>query len=156
MIRQDGTKISTPVFVAPCYYQLLKHNVFDKIQHRARGKVLQLTLQPIHGRSVRGGLRQGEMERAALLSWGAAALVRERLTLSSDKYTFEVCKTCGTRAVVNLTLREKKCVVCRNPAIEKIGTVTCSFILILISSILEGMGITMKYEVTEADPLLES
>jgi DNA-directed RNA polymerase beta subunit len=155
MVHPDGTPLKAKVFIAPCYYQTLRHHALDKIQYRARGSVVQLTLQPVHGRSVEGGLRQGEMERAALLSHGATDIVRERLMLASDKYKLDVCATCGNHAIINPRLGEKKCLVCKDPRVARIGTVTCSFVSLLIIKILQGLGIMTKYSVKDADPSLE-
>lgn len=132
------------VFLFSCYYQQLRHTVLDKIQFRSDGpSVSQITHQPLAGRSKEGGLRQGEMEKAALCSWGAAELIRERFMRASDLYKCEACATCGNLAatpsrVNGSMLRE--CRVCP-PGQSRVVTVETPFISLLISRMISCFGI---------------
>ncbi|GIQ83201.1 DNA-directed RNA polymerase, subunit 2 [Kipferlia bialata] len=89
------------IFFGPIYYQRLKHMVQDKLHSRARGPRATLTRQPTEGRSNKGGLRMGEMERDCLLAYGTACLMQERLMLSSDVFIAQVCEGCGMLASRN-------------------------------------------------------
>lgn len=54
---RTGAMYSTQIFVGPCYYQVLRHQVKDKYQMRARGAVRPITFQPISGRKRNGAIR---------------------------------------------------------------------------------------------------
>jgi len=107
-----GRQLTARVFIGPTYYQRLKHMVDDKIHSRARGPVTQMTKQPVEGRARDGGLRFGEMERDCIVSHGAAAFLRERLFVVSDKYEVCVCDICGLIAIVDNG--QPKCQRCKN------------------------------------------
>jgi DNA-directed RNA polymerase beta subunit len=145
MEHPDGTPYhaNARIFMGPCYYQFLRHTVSDKFQYRSKGNIRPDTRQPVHGRSKEGGLRQGEMERSAMCSWGATELLRERMMLASDVYPFEICTTCGNQALTNHRLGSKECPICPMGK-ENIGIVTTPFIHILISRMVASLGIQAK------------
>lgn len=98
---KTGEQIKANIFIGPTYYQRLKHLVADKIHSRSSGPYVQLTRQPVDGRSRSGGLRCGEMERDALLAHGTSQFLKERLFDVSDKYFVYVCNKTGFIAVGN-------------------------------------------------------
>lgn len=70
---------------------------------RATGPVDALTKQPVKGRKNHGGIRFGEMERDALISHGASALLQDRLMHCSDAHTAYVCPKCGSILSAKIT-----------------------------------------------------
>lgn len=91
----SGRLFKSPTSVGPCFFQALKHHPADKIQGRSVGPIKSSTRQPQGGRNKGGGLRFGEMERDAAVSWGATSVLQERLCLLSDAYNIVLCRKCG-------------------------------------------------------------
>eukprot|EP00056_Hartaetosiga_gracilis_P005083 m.81120 g.81120 ORF g.81120 m.81120 type:complete len:1154 (+) comp12046_c0_seq2:38-3499(+) len=91
----SGEPLEAFIFFGPVYYQKLKHMVMDKMHARSTGPMTLLTRQPTEGRSKKGGLRLGEMERDCLIGHGSSMLLLERLMLSSDSYKMNACSKCG-------------------------------------------------------------
>lgn len=96
-----GEVMECAIFMAPCFYQRLKHMVGDKDQSRATGPTTNYMRQPTEGRQRNGGLRFGEMERDSILSHGCAEFTHDRLYTSSDAYQVHICKPCGLIAAYN-------------------------------------------------------
>lgn len=90
-----GQKIKSKIFIAPVYYQRLKHIVFDKMHSRNRGPKTILTRQPPEGRARDGGGRLGEMERDSILAHGVSFFIKEKLMDTSDAFCIQVCNKCG-------------------------------------------------------------
>jgi DNA-directed RNA polymerase subunit B' len=144
MVHPDNTKLKVKVFIAPCYYQGL-HLVSDKIQFRNRGRIVHLTNQPVSGRAHGGGLRNGEMEKSAMCSWGATSVLLDRLKNASDHFPLEICRTCGNQATVSYKHNNiRLCLVC-GKANQDIGIINTTYISILINRILLAMGIHATY-----------
>ena len=91
-----GREFAADIFVGVVFYQRLRHMVNDKFQVRTTGPVVQVTGQPIKGRSKGGGIRVGEMERDSLLAHGCAFLLQDRLMNCSDYCRQWVCRGCGS------------------------------------------------------------
>ena len=98
---ETGEQLSMELFMGPCYYMRLKHMVKDKINYRARGPRTSLTRQPLQGRANDGGLRIGEMERDAMIAYGATHFLQESLLVRGDEYYMAICNKSGGIAIYN-------------------------------------------------------
>lgn len=144
-----GKPFQVQIFIGPCYYQALKHHVLDKIQMRQRGAVQPDTRQPVGGRKHRGGIRFGEMERDALISHGAPAVLQERLCKSSDAYKPVFCQTCGTIAIANHISKQYVCRACGDDA--QFGTCTIPYSFKLLTQLLAGAGIKISLGMAQVE-----
>lgn len=133
-----GEKYPTKIFMAPCYYQRLKHMVIDKIHTRVTGPLDTLTHQPVAGRARDGGLRFGEMEKDCIFSHGSVRILRESLFDKSDKYHIPVCIECG-----NIPNKRTYCNKCENDTIQ---IKNMPYATKLLYQELLSMGIKMKIQ----------
>ena len=140
----DGTKVHNKIFAGPCYYQALRHHVTDKIKMRARGGIKPDTRQPVAGRSKEGGLRVGEMERDALISHGASAILRERMCDESDCFNLPICGTCGTIAIINHITGIYTCKLCNEKA--EFGIIRIPYVMKLLLHYLNASNIHMTFK----------
>jgi len=131
-----GEIIPSKIFMAPCFYQRLKHMVIDKIHARVAGPLDILTHQPVAGRSRDGGLRFGEMEKDCMLSHGSTRILKECLFDKSDKYAIPVCMGCG-----NVPDKRDFCDVCQEGKIE---TKDMPYATKLLYQELLAMGMNLK------------
>src|SRR5690606_15986569 len=134
------------IFIGVVYYQRLRHMVSDKYQVRSIGRVDPLTKQPVHGRKKGGGIRFGEMERDALLAYGASFLVRDRLFHCSDEDSSHICSKCGS--ILSTVLRKSgrsmdyMCRVCNTNS--HIQVISLPAVFKLLANELAAMNIQMK------------
>ena len=81
---KTGDKIKERVNVGYMYILKLHHLVDEKVHARSTGPYSLVTQQPVGGKALFGGQRFGEMEVWALEAYGAAATLKEMLTIKSD------------------------------------------------------------------------
>ena len=81
---KTGAKIKERVNVGYMYILKLHHLVDEKVHARSTGPYSLVTQQPVGGKALFGGQRFGEMEVWALEAYGAAATLKEMLTIKSD------------------------------------------------------------------------
>lgn len=138
-----GKQLECLVFMGPVFYQRLKHMVNDKVHSRANGIMVNLTRQPMEGRSRDGGHRFGEMERDATIAHGMARFTKERLYDSSDKFVIYVCKDCGMRAACNHKEKIYYCHNCKNTT--NFRAVEYPYASKLFEQELQAMNIGVRY-----------
>lgn len=137
---KTGRKMDVEIYTGSLYYLRLKHQVENKIQARGTGPIQLLTRQPAEGRIRGGGLKLGEMEKDALISHGAALLLKERF--SSDQTTALVCSDCGYMADPFLFRYKSKCPICSN---SKFDTIEIAYAFKLLINELKSMGIDPSF-----------
>ena len=135
-----GEEMKVRIFVGNMTYIRLKHLVEYKIQWRARGPIQLLNRQPTEGKSKRGGLRLGEMEKDCFVAYGTALALKERF--DSDKVTIPVCSKCGMVAVYNVKKKTGYCPIDGEDAQIKLIEVSVSFKILLDE--LKSVGIYPK------------
>lgn len=133
MDGRTGERTKAKIFMAPCFYQRLKHLVSDKIHARMTGPLDTLTHQPVAGRAKNGALRFGEMEKDALLVHGSTRVLKENLFDKSDAFHVPVCVKCG-----NIPNLRHTCDICGDSSIE---TKNLPYATKLLLQELAGMGI---------------
>jgi DNA-directed RNA polymerase II subunit RPB2 len=133
-------RLRRPIMVGVCYYQALKHHVDDKLQYRSRGAIRTMTHQPVRGRSREGGIRFGEMERDAQISHAAAAILQERLCISSDQFTITVCVECGRLCIADYSKNTTVKYSCKNcpTNVKNFGMVKIPYAFKLIMYMLQA------------------
>jgi len=145
---QTGKKLNGQIFVGNIFYQKLDHLVSNKIHARSRGPVTLLTKQPTEGKSKKGGLRLGEMEKDCLIAQGATLVLKERF--DSDKTIIPICKNCGLVAIHDRIKNKKYCPVCGE---SKVADVEMSYAFKLLLDELKCMLIYPKIVVSEDNTL---
>lgn len=138
---KTGRKMKVDIYIGSLYYLRLSHQVENKIQARGTGPVQLLTRQPAEGRIRGGGLKLGEMEKDALISHGAALLLKERF--SSDQTTALVCTGCGHLADPYLFNYKSKCPICSTSQFDEIEI---AYAFKLLMNEMRSMGINPTFE----------
>tara|TARA_Y100000389_G_scaffold205109_1_gene263311 strand:+ start:1245 stop:3548 length:2304 start_codon:yes stop_codon:yes gene_type:complete len=138
-LYHNGEKLDRPVFVGFVYYLTLQHMVYKKCRVRDdKGPVIEITGQPSRGKSCKGGLRIGEMERDAIRMRNNESVLEDRLMKSCDITTSHVCKKCGWLEP------QKKC--CENPEICEVKMPKSTQLMLFE---LYGLGIFPKLNLSQ-------
>jgi len=143
---KTGERIEAKIFVGVIYYERLEHLVSKKIRARSTGPVQILTRQPTEGRSRKGGLKIGVMERDCLVTHGASMLLQERFMDESDESIQYVCTKCGSIAMEDQIKGEKYCEACGSNDVER---VKMSYTFKLLLNELKSMGIKPKIKLRD-------
>ena len=142
-----GELLDAEVFVGPCYYQLLKHTVVDKIQSRGvKGAYKTDIREPIGGIGGRkGAQRFSEGDRDAVLAHGASDTLRDRLCYSADKFELTICQECGIQARYQVLSQKELCPKCLDKGV--LVKVETNYALHYLVQILSGAGFQIRYQV---------
>ncbi|MFP4142097.1 MAG: DNA-directed RNA polymerase subunit B [Thermoplasmata archaeon] len=145
---RSGKMLEAEIYMGVIYYQKLHHMVANKLHSRSRGPVQILTRQPTEGRSRKGGLRFGEMERNCLIGHGTAMVIKDRLLDQSDGTTEYICgnEDCGHIAILDSN-GELRCPVCGEKS--DIHQIQTSFAFKLLMDELRSLGVTMRLNVED-------
>lgn len=142
-----GEKFKGELFSGVIYYHKLRHMVANKMHSRARGPVQILTRQPTEGRSKKGGLRMGEMEKDCLVAHGAALVLKERF--DSDKTLLPICEKCGLVAVYDKNREKTYCTVCGESA--PVHFVEMSYAFHILMDELLSLGIYPRMQLEDKE-----
>ena len=94
MCGKTGEPLKSKIFAGLCFYQQrLHHMAREKCYSRKGGPVDAITMQPVAGRKVGGGIRL-EMEKDCLNSVGCMTTLTERMQ-SIGHSSLQVCKKCS-------------------------------------------------------------
>jgi DNA-directed RNA polymerase II subunit RPB2 len=145
-----GEAFECLVFYGPTLYWRLRHMAKDKDHARSRGPVMMLSRQPTEGRARDGGLRFGEMEKDALISYGAAEFLRDRLLNHSDPSLLTLCGGCGLPAQpaaegTHVRHKEAHCKRCGSGA--RVRDMQAPFAFRLLLNELQAMQVAVRFDV---------
>lgn len=145
---KTGHAFEVDIFIAPCYYSRLHHDVEDKYQMRSEGAYKLINNQPVTGRDYDGAMRWGEMERDVLIGHGAAGMIEEIYKLNSNPTKIYACKRCvpNTR-VIKTTGGSFYCPTCGNNPDIIVSTSTYAQEMLRNYSL--GFGTLMEYDYEE-------
>ncbi len=139
---RSGQQMPTDIVISPSYYFRLKHQVGEKINYRARGKNVSLTMQPTGGRAKSGGLKIGEMEKDTLTAHGVSGFLKESMMDRSDKHTFYVKDETGEILGINPSKDIYH-------GVKKYSKVEMPYAFKLASQELQAMSVNMRLRIND-------
>lgn len=137
-----GEAMNVRIFMGFAYYQRLQKFVSDEVFASASSVTCALTRQPVGGRSRKGGLRIGEMEKDVICSSGSMIFLMTKLVTDSDAYNMYVCRGCGKMPLVNVQEQIYICHTCGDNA--DIAMVRTKWASKLFLQELEAMGVGVR------------
>jgi DNA-directed RNA polymerase subunit B' len=137
-----GEPFEVEIFIGVIYYHKLRHMVDNKLHARSRGPVQLLTRQPTEGRSKRGGLRMGEMEKDCLVAHGSSLLLKERF--DSDATQIPICNKCGLVSIHDHTRDTLYCSVCGETSTVTLVQMSYAFHIMLMELLSVGIYPKLK------------
>lgn len=145
---RSGEWIDVPINTSMVYYQRLQKFGDEEVYSISTGPTCILTRQPLEGKSKKGGLRIGEMEKDVIISHGAGHFLMEKFRDDSDGFDIYVCRTCKTMPVVNETIGLVICKTCREahttPQVHKVRSTWASKLFL---QELESMGVGVLLDI---------
>ena len=136
-----GRKIKNKIFLGYINYQKLQHLVKEKVYGRFTGPINQKTRQPLGGRTHKGGLKFGEMQRDALISHGATALIKEITYDHSDGYSKYISEETNHDCIGN----NERNIYIDNKNNTNISNVKITWMSHLAEKLIGASGIFFKY-----------
>lgn len=94
MCGKTGQPLKSKIFMGLCFYQRLHHMAKEKCYSRKGGPVDAVTMQPVAGRKVGGGIRLGEMEKDCMNAGGCMGTLTERMQ-SIGHSRLVMCNRCA-------------------------------------------------------------
>jgi DNA-directed RNA polymerase beta subunit len=139
------------VFSGICTMQKLRQMAIDKMRARGTGPISYATKQPVDSKGAHGngevGQKVGGMEGNALLGYGAAMVLYDRMLKSSDPTDLYLCRQCHQAVIHVKKLNLNFCLFCEeaDTARSVLGSATFS----LFQAELMSMGLSLRLH-TEA------
>ena len=140
-----GRWIDSLIFITPLFMQRLQKYAIDALHGVAYARTCQVTHQPLEGKSQRGGLKVGEMEKDAWVAQGAGKVLQEKFFDFSDGEKLYICRKCHYRAIVNTKQGLYRCNHCGVSA--DIAEINSSWTANMFFTYLNAMGADMKFHV---------
>ncbi len=128
------------IFQGVVYMQRLQKFVSKQVYAITSGPTDIVTRQPLDGKSNRGGLRMGEMEKDVLFAHGCMEFFREKYMDHADGFKTYVCRNCKSFAPVDRVTNVSRCKQCKDLA--DIGEINTTWTSKLFIQQLNSMNIS--------------
>jgi len=137
---ETGQEYEVLIFTGCSYYLRLNWLIDERVHVRRKGVYQLLTGQPTAGRTKKGGLKMGEMERDAIVAHGACFLINERFSsdVAISKINLKTGSIAETGLINNYDLKEKTS--------DLVG-IKLPYIVNLLYNELLGLHINLKFEI---------